>query len=163
VSRQFWAFLVVGLLVMAVAVVGMLYWTRGEHIELKGSILKVRLQEMDERSAVAVMDFRFVNPSDYVFVVRTLTVTLEDAKGNLIEGRVSSEPDAQRLFQFYPVLGQKFNDTFRARDKVAPRQSMDRMVAVRFEIPESAIAARKNLRITIEDVDGAVSEIAEKP
>ena len=162
-SRTFWAFLVVGLLVMAVAVVGMLYWTRGEHIELKGSILKVRVQEMDERSAVAVLDFRFVNPSDYVFVVRTVTVTLEDAKGNLIEGRVSSEPDAQRLFQFYPVLGQKFNDTFRARDKVASRQSMDRMVAVRFEIPESAIAARKNLRIRIEDVDGAVSEIAEKP
>ncbi len=162
-SRQFWVFLVVGLLVMAVAVVGMLYWTRGEHIELKGSILKVRIQEMDERSAVAVLDFRFVNPSDYVFVVRTVTVTIEDAKGNFIEGRVSSEPDAQRLFQFYPVLGQKFNDTFRARDKVASRQSMDRMVAVRFEIPESAIAARKNLRIVIEDVDGAVSEIAEKP
>ncbi len=153
----------VGLLVMAVVVVGILHWTRGEHIELKGSILKVRVQEMDERSAVAVLDFRFVNPSDYVFVVRTVTVTLEDAKGNLIEGRVSSEPDAQRLFQFYPTLGQKFNDTFRARDKVASRQSMDRMVAVRFEIPESAIAARKNLRIVIEDVDGAVSEIAEKP
>ena len=61
------------------------------------------------------------------------------------------------------MLGQKFNDTFRARDKVASRQSMDRMVAVRFEIPASAIAARKNLRIVIEDVDGAVSEIAEKP
>ena len=91
-SKQFWVFLVVGLLVMAVAVVGMLYWTRGEHIELKGSILKVRVQEMDERSAVAVLDFRFVNPSDYVFVVRTVTVTLEDGKGNFIEGRVSSSP-----------------------------------------------------------------------
>ena len=162
-SKQFWGFLVVGLLVMAVAVVAMLHWTRGEHIELKGAIQKVRLQEMDERSAVAVLDFRFVNPSDYLFVVRTVTVTLEDAKGNLIEGRVSSEPDAQRLFQFYPALGQKFNDTLRARDKIASRQSMDRMVAVRFEMPEAAIAARKNLRIRVEDVDGAVSEIPEKP
>jgi hypothetical protein len=65
------------------------------------------------------------------------------------------------LFQFYPVLGQKFNDTLRARDKIGARQSMDRMVAVRFELPESAVAARKNLRVRIEDVDGAVSEIAE--
>jgi hypothetical protein len=162
VSRDFWMCLVVGLLVMSVAVVGILYWTRGEHLELKGAIQKVRLQEMDERSAVAVVDFRFVNPSDHLFVVRTVTVTLEDARGNLVEGRVASEPDAQRLFQFYPVLGQKFNDTLRARDKVASRQAMDRMVAVRFELPESAVAARKNLRIRIEDVDGAVSEISER-
>ena len=162
-SKQFWQFLVVGLLVMAVVVVGILYWTRGEHLELKGSILKVRLQEMDEKSAVAIVDFRFVNPSDYLFVVRTVTVTLEDAKGNLVEGRVSSEPDAKRLFEFYPVLGQKFNDSLRARDKIASRQAMDRMVAVRFELPASALAVRKNLRIRIEDVDGAVSEISEKP
>lgn len=160
-SKQFWSFLVVGLAIMAVVVVGILYWTRGEHIELKGSIQKVRLQEMDERSSVAVLDFRFVNPSDHLFVVRTVTVTIEDAMGNLAEGRVSSEPDARRLFEFYPVLGQKFNETFKARDKVASRQAMDRMLAVRFEMPVSALAARKNLRIRIEDVDGAVSEIAE--
>jgi hypothetical protein len=162
-SRQFWAFLVVGLLAMSVVVVGILHWTRGAHLELKGAVLKVRLQEMDQRSAVAIVDFRFVNPSDQMFQVRTVTVTIEDARGNLAEGRVASELDAQRLFQFYPVLGQKFNDTLRARDKIAARQSMDRMVAVRFEMPDSAIAARKNLRLRIEDVDGAVSEIAEKP
>jgi hypothetical protein len=118
---------------------------------------------MDQRSAVAIVDFRFVNPSDQMFQVRTVTVTIEDARGNLADGRVASELDAQRLFQFYPVLGQKFNDTLRARDKIAARQSMDRMVAARFEMPDSAIAARKNLRIRIEDVDGVVSEIAEKP
>ncbi|MBI4876249.1 MAG: hypothetical protein HY822_16560 [Acidobacteria bacterium] len=162
-SKQFWIFLAAGLAVVALGVAGALYWTRGAHIELKGAIQKVRLQEMDERSAVAVIDFRFVNPSDHFFWVRTVTVTLEDARGNLLEGRVSSEPDAQRLFQFYPLLGQKFNDTLRARDKIASRQSLDRMVAVRFEVPESVLAARKNLRIVIEDVDGAVSEIAEKP
>jgi hypothetical protein len=162
-SRQFWAFLVVGLLAMSVVVVGILHWTRGAHLELKGAVLKVRLQEMDQRSAVAIVDFRFVNPSDQMFQVRTVTVTIEDARGNLAEGRVASELDAQRLFQFYPVLGQKFNDTLRARNKIAARQSMDRMVAVRFEMPDSAIAARKNLRLRIEDVDGAVSEIAEKP
>lgn len=161
-SREFWAFLVVGLLVMSVAVVGILFWTRDAHLELKGAVLKVRVQEMDQRSAVAIIDFRFVNPSDQMFQVRTVTVTLEDARGNPVEGKVASEVDAQRLFQFFPVLGQKFNDTLRARDKIAARQSMDRMVAARFEVPESAIAARKNLRVRIEDVDGAVSEIAEK-
>jgi hypothetical protein len=163
VSRQFWAWLVVGLLVMSVVVVGILHWTRGAHLELKGAVLKVRVQEMDERSAVAIVDFRFVNPSDQMFQVRTVTVTLEDARGNLAEGRVASELDAQRLFQFYPALGQKFNDTLRPRDKIAARQSMDRMVAARFEMPASAIAARKNLRLRIEDVDGVVSELAEKP
>jgi hypothetical protein len=162
VSKEFWTYLVVGLLVMAVVLAGILYWTRGAHVVLKGSIQKVRLQEMDERSAVAVVDFRFVNPSDHLFVVRTVAVTLEDAKGGTVEGKVASEVDARRIFQFYPVLGQKFNETLKPRDKVASRESMDRMVAVRFELPESAVAARKNLRITIEDVDGTVSEIAER-
>ncbi len=35
------------------------------------------------------------------------------------------------------------------------------MVVARFELPESALAARKNLRVRVVEVDGAVSELAE--
>lgn len=146
---------------MIVVVAGILYLTRGERLELKGGIQKVRLHEMADNSTIAVLDFRFVNPSTHMFVVRTIDVTLEDTSGRQIEGRVSSAVDAQRLFEFYPVLGQKFNDCLKPRDKIGAGQSMDRMVAARFELPESAVAARKNLRIRVEDLDGAVSELAE--
>jgi len=41
-------------------------------------------------------------------------------------------------------------------------QSLDRMLAVRFEVPEEAVEQRRTLRVRITDVDGAVSEIGEQ-
>jgi hypothetical protein len=78
------------------------------------------------------------------------------------EGMPISEGDAKRLFDYYPALGQKYNDTLTIRTKIAPKQSMDRMLASRFEMPEALLRQRKQLRIRIEEVDGAVSELYEK-
>ncbi|MBI1787789.1 MAG: hypothetical protein HYR60_09600 [Acidobacteria bacterium] len=150
-----------GLVAVAAAVGAVFYMQRGAHVELKGAILKVRTQAMDESSAVAIVDFRFVNPSNYPFVVREVQVWLEDKDGKRLEGMVVSESDARRLFQYYPLLGQKFNDSLRVRNKVAGRQSMDRMIAARFEIPDEKLQARRRLGVRIEDVDGPVSELVE--
>lgn len=150
-----------GLVAVAAAVGAVFYMQRGAHVELKGAILKVRTQAMDESSAVAIVDFRFVNPSNYPFVVREVQVWLEDKDGKRLEGMVVSESDARRLFQYYPLLGQKFNDSLLVRNKVAGRQSMDRMIAARFEIPDEKLQARRRLGVRIEDVDGPVSELVE--
>jgi hypothetical protein len=72
-----------------------------------------------------------------------------------------SEVDAARLFEYFPLLGQKYNDSLIARTRLEPHRTLDRMIAAKFEIPEAQLQARKGLRIRIEDVDGAVSEIAE--
>src|SRR5574337_1162437 len=89
----------VGLVVIAAAIGGVFYMQRGAHIELKGAILKTRTAPLDDHSSIAVVDFRFVNPSDYPFVVRTVTVTVKDPSGNSLEGMPVSEVDAKRLFQ----------------------------------------------------------------
>lgn len=149
--------------VAAALVAGILFWTRGARIELRGSIAKVRVQALDERSTVAVADFRFVNPSDHPFVVRSVELTLVDEEGKEHEGMVVAEPDARRIFQYYPLLGPKFNDSLTMRQRVASRQGMDRMIAARFELPAARVEARRNLRIRVEDVDGAVSVIEERP
>ena len=70
--------------------------------------------------------------------------------------------DATRLFEGLPLLGQKYNDTLVIRDKIPSQASMDRMVAARFEAPESKLESRKRFLIRIEDVDGPVSELSEK-
>src|SRR5881628_2982803 len=155
------AALVTGLLVVAVGVGGMLYMQRGAHIDLKGSILKVRTQAMDENSSVAVVDFRFVNPANYPFVVRQVDVSIVDNNGTTLEGAAVSEPDARRLFQYYPLLGQKYNDSLMMRDKIPARQSMDRMIAARFEVPQSTLEGRRKLTVRIADVDGPVAELQE--
>jgi len=153
--------LAIGLLVVAAGIGGMFYVQRGAHIELKGSILKARTQAMDDNSSVAVIDFRFVNPSNYPFWVKQVDVTIEDKDGKTLEGSLVSELDARRLFQYYPQLGQKFNDSLVMRDKIAGRQSLDRMIAARFEVPESALESRRKLVIRIVDVDGPEAELQE--
>lgn len=161
-NKSFWAFLLVGIAAASALVGVLLYWNRGAHIELKGSIQKVRTLASDESSAVVIADFRFVNPADYPFVVRKVDVFLEDADGQTLEGMVVSDIDAKRLFEYYPTLGQKYNPSLVMNAKIAPHASLDRMIAAQFKIAEEKAQARKSLRIRVEDVDGAVSEIVER-
>ena len=151
----------IGIVAVAVIVGAIFYMQRGAHVELKGQILKVRTAPLDEHSSVAVIDFRFDNPSYVKFVVRTVTVLLEEPNGNQIPGETVSEVDAQRLFAGLPLLGQKFNRTLVMQDTVQAHASEDRMVAARFEVPESTLESRKRLVVRIEDVDGPVTEISE--
>lgn len=161
-KKQFLIYMAIGVVLAAAAVAFIFYMQRGAHIELRGSVLKVRVLPADDKSVIDVIDFRFVNPADYPFVVRSVNASMEDYDGRVIEGSVVSEMDAARLFEYYPILGQKYNESLLIRTKIPARQSMDRMIAVRFEVSEKEMAARKLLKIRIEDVDGAVSEIVEQ-
>jgi hypothetical protein len=152
----------IGIVVIAVAVGSILYMQRGAHLTLPGKVLKVRTAPLDENSSIAVVDFRVTNPSDYNFMAKSVTVVLEDASGNQTDGQTSSEMDAQRLFAGLPLLGEKYNESLKERDKVPPHGTFDRMVAARFEVPESKLAARKRFVVRVEEVDGMISEFAEQ-
>lgn len=147
-------------LVVFVAVV--LYLNRGSRVVLEGSIQSVRVQSMDEKSAVAVIDFRFVNPSDLEFIVRGVTIWMEDSQGVRYEGMTVAEGEVDRLFEYFPLLRPKYNPVLKMRDGVRSGESMDRMVCARFEAPASVLETRRGLTIRVEDVDGLVSEIAEE-
>ena len=88
-------------------------------------------------------------------------MSIEDKDGKALEGQPVSELDARRLFEYYPQLGQKFNESLMMRDKIMGQQSMDRMIATRFEVPEATVESRKKLTIRIVDVDGPVAELRE--
>lgn len=152
----------VGLLVVAVAVAAIFYFQRGAHMELLGSVKKVRTLALDENSAAAIIDFRLQNPADYRWVVRQAGVTMTDSKGNELEGMMVSEMDARRLFEYFPALGQKYNDSLLPRAAIGPHATVDRMLAVRFEVPEKDVQQRKGLRVRIEDLGGPVSDVVEK-
>lgn len=152
----------IGIAVIAVAVGSVFYMQRGAHLTLPGKILKVRTAPLDDNSSVAVIDFRVTNPSDYNFMTKSVTIVLEDPSGNQTDGQTSSELDAQRLFAGLPILGEKFNETLKQRDKVAPHSTLDRMVAARFEVPESKLASRKRFLVRVEEVDGMISEFGEQ-
>lgn len=150
----------IGLAIMLVAGVGVLYQNRGSRLILQGSIQKVRTLAL-ENASVVVADFRITNPADYPFVVRKVDV-IATVDGQPVEGAVAADVDAKQLFDYYQTLGQKYNETLKVRDKLAPKQGGDWMVAARFELPEAKINARSRLVVRIEDVDGAVTEIPEQ-
>jgi hypothetical protein len=152
----------IGVAIIAIAVAAVLWMQRGAHVELKGSVLKVRTAALDDTSSIAIIDFRFANPSDVPFVVRKVDVTMEGKDGNTYTSDPVSETDAKTVFQYNPMLGQKYNDSLLMRDKIPARQAEDRMIAARFAMPVEKLEARKAFRIRIEDVDGPVSELVEK-
>lgn len=152
----------IGLVVIAAAVTGVVYMQRGAHIEVTGRILKVRTAPLDEHSSAAVVDFRFTNPADYPFEVNSVTVVLEDASGAQHDGATIAAGDTRQLMQGVPLLGQMYNRVLIARDRIQPHATEDRMVAARFEVPDSALEMRKRLILRISEIDGAMSEISEK-
>ena len=160
-TREILKYAGIGLLIVLVAVAVILFLNRGAHVELKGAVQKVRIQGMADKSCVVIVDFRFVNPSDYPFVVRDANLLLEDIDGNILKGMAVAAGDAAKLFDYYPLLGQQFNEVLVVRDRVEPKESLDRMIAARFEVPDSTADLRRRLIIRIEDVDGGVSEITE--
>jgi hypothetical protein len=155
--NRFAATFAIGIATVLVIIGAILYMQRGARVGLTGQVLKVRTAPLDDHSSVAVVDFRFANPSYVRFVVRTVSVILEQPNGNQVEGSVVSEMDAQRLFE-----GLKFNQTVIMQENIPAHSSEDRMVAARFEVPDSILESRKRLLLRIEDVDGPVTEISEK-
>jgi len=160
-SKNFLMAFGIGVVCIAIAAWWVVHMQRGAYIDLPGTVLKVRSAPLDEASAVAVIDFRVSNPADYPFVVRKVTVAMEDSAGAESEGTTISEVDARQVFQAIPLLGQKFNDTLLMRDSIPPHNSWDRMVAARFEVPEAKLEARKRLIVRVEEVDGKVFDLSE--
>jgi len=161
-SRQFLVTFGIGLVVVLIVVAGIMYRQRGAHVELKGSILKVHTLGLDDSSSLAAIDFRFANNSDYPFVVRTVEVTAIGPDGQSISSSTVPDVEAKRIFEYYPVLGTKYNPSLITSEKIPGRSTLDRMIMARFELPLVQLDARKNLKIRIEDVDGPVSELVEK-
>jgi len=162
VSKQFWTFLGIGLAVVAVGIFFTLFATKGSHLDLDGKILKVRVLSLNPNASIVVVDFRAKNPSDIGVLVKNVTMTLEPSTGEPVDGTPISKFDVENVFKYEKLLGTKYNDVLSIRDKIAPHETVDRMVGARFELSDSAIDSRKAIRLAIDDMDGAVAQIVEK-
>ncbi len=162
-SKNVLLFCGIGLAGLLVIVGIILYMQRGAHMEMPGQVLKVRTAQLEDGSSVAVADFRVSNTSDYPAVVRTVTVYFENQKGERVTGTTAADIDARRMMEGVPLLGQKYNRSLVTKDKIPGHATWDRMIAARFEAPEEQLRQRKNLIVSIEEIDGKVFDIAEKP
>jgi len=151
----------IGLACVAIAIGIILFIQRGAHLDLPGSVLKVRTAALSEDSTVAMIDFRVSNTSDYPAVVRTVRVYAEAKNEGRAEGVIISDVDTQRVFDGIPLLGQKYNRSLVLQDKIPGHATWDRMIGARFDIPEAQLQQRKRFIVSIEEIDGNIYEIAE--
>jgi hypothetical protein len=161
-NKQLLIFVGVGVAVIAIAIFFVFSSTKGSHLELKGEIIKVRTGALDEQNSAAVLDFRLENPSNIPFVVRDVSATLEKLDGTTTEALVVARADMKSLFQYNRFLGQQYNDTLTIKDKIAPHATVDRMVAVRFEVPDQQLESAKAIHLEIQDMDGALFDTTHK-
>ena len=157
-SKQFAIFFGIGVVVIAIAVALVLSSTKGSHLVLNGKVLKVRTGAPSDDDSIAVMDLRMENPSNLAFVVRQVEVTLEKKDGSVADGLVVSKGDLKQLFQYNRFLGDQYNDSLTIKDQIAPHATVDRMLAVRFEVKNQDLEAAKALHVSIQDMDGPLFE-----
>lgn len=160
-SKQFWVFFAIGLVAVGITVALTMEGTKGNHLELDGRILHVRLLSLNPHATIVVVDFRETNPSDVRFIVKNIDVTLDGVK-DAPAGEVISKYDLKTVFDNLKLVGPKFNDALSTGDAIEPHQTVDRMVGARFELGEQAVERRSAVRIRIEDLDRTVAELVEK-
>jgi hypothetical protein len=149
----------IGLLVIGAMISGGLFVTRGTRLELNGGIRKTRVAALSPTRSVVVLDFRATNPSDYPFIVKTVEVEITLASGKKEIGQFVPEVDAKTLFPALPALGDKLAVSIGTGEKIASKQTVERMAAASFSLPESDLIARKGIVLRLRDVDGPLSEL----
>ena len=153
-NKRLAIFLGIGLVIAGVAAALIFMKHVSSHLEVKGEILKIRADKIDEANCVAILDIRLENVSDVAFTVRTITVMLENAAGEKSEGETLSRKAIPELLSYNKFLGQLYNDTISATDTIKPREKMDRSLVVRFDVPLDTFNKAKQIRLTIEDPTG---------
>jgi hypothetical protein len=161
-SKQFWAFLAVGLAIVAAAVAMIWSGTKSAHLDVDGKILKVRSIPVGEDSELVVADFRVTNPSGVPLVIREVSMQLEQfGQKEPMNGVEVSRSDVDTMFQAHPLLGAKDNDVLAPPETIPPGKTLYRMAEASFPLSHAAMGSRKGVVVHIEDIDGAGFDIAE--
>ena len=148
----------------AVVVIGVLVWmgflnTKGNHLQPSGKIGRLRVQAAADNLSIVIADFSITNDSDRVMKVRSIEAVMEMPDGAMVAATQVPSPDLPKIFQAFPLLGEQFNPPLHPREKIPGHQSVDRMLALRIEAPETIVERRKRFVIRIEDITGPVVEL----
>jgi hypothetical protein len=151
----------IGLVVVGILILGTLVTTKSTHLSVVGKVMKVRPLSADEQNTIVVVDFRARNEAEIPFMSREAKVIITKADGSQVEGDTIAKSDMDRVFDYYKILGPKYNPVLIQRDRIKGREQMDRMVAATVALPEADVEKRKNLTVRLFDVDGQTFDIKE--
>jgi hypothetical protein len=153
----------IGFAVTAVAIPLLVWWalasTKGNHLAPVTKVGKVRIQKVDDNESIVVLDFSVDNGSDRKLVVQTVTARLDGRDGSSVDGSIVAARDLDIVFRNYPEMGERYNPPFKAWDEVKPHERLDRMVGIRFDVPDEKLAKRKDIDLALQDISGTVVDL----
>ncbi len=147
---------------LAGAVAWILHSHSGNYLEPTGRILQVRTVALDASSAGLIVDFEIKNPSRREMIVRFINVKLTEPDGSVPDNSMIAASDLPAMFRYHKELGPLNLTALRERDHISPGQAVQRLTAVRYELPEEQLKNRKNVQLTIEDITGPKLELSTK-
>jgi hypothetical protein len=135
---------------------------RGDRLAPHGSVLKERSIDLNAETGLLLLDIRIVNDSDVVMTVNKIGMAAMMPDGGQFTGHVLRKSDLIGTFNYFPLLGEKYNEVLGYDDEIPPRSKVDRMIAASFDAPLSVLDTRKNVTVRIEDRTGAAAEFTGK-
>ena len=160
VQMKFYQFALAGLTGAFVLAALFYFAAYDQAARIDGAIKEVRTLAMDQNASVAIVDFEGANTSDILFVVDDREIIVVDENGIPYEGSTISAFDLKQLFKFFTGLGEMKNEPLISSTKLAPGDTVQGVIAARFEISKDRIDARRELILRVTDVDGGVSEFS---
>ncbi len=153
-----------GAILAILAIAGYISFSqRGNRIVPTGRILHVRSVPVDPLSAALIVDFEIANTADVEMIIRFITLALHKHDGSLAEGSLIAASDLPVLFRYHrDELGAMGNPPMRERTRIASHQTLRGSTAVRYDLPDSDLKARRDVQLTLEDVTGAKLELTAK-
>ncbi len=153
----------VGFAITAVAI-PLLVWqalvaTKGNHLAPITKVGKVRIQKVDEKESIAILDFSVNNDSDRKLVVQSVEASLDGRDGSSVDGSIVAARDLDNVFRVYSIPGGQYNPPFKAWDEVKPHERIDRMIGIRFDVSDETIEKRKDIDLRLQDISGTVVDV----
>jgi hypothetical protein len=162
-SKQFILVLLASLIIIGGVVWLTFSSNQSSQLRLQGSILKVRTLALNPQATLVFADFRITNPTGTPFIVDKLEMELERPGQEIAQGGILTRKETDQVFEYQKLAGPKFNEPLIIQDRIQPGQTVDRMVAARFELTEAEAEARSVLRVRILEIDGRESTITDQP
>jgi hypothetical protein len=161
-SRTFAMSLGIGAVFIAVVAAFVVYGNRSSFLVPTGRILQVRTAPMTDDSSILLIDFEATNPSGREMRIRYITVAIHTPDGASPDNMAIAGTDLPMLFRAHPELGRLDHPYAHEREVIGPGQTVDQIIAVRYDLSESDLKKRKDLQLVVEDVTGPKLELTAK-
>lgn len=154
-SRQFIVMLLAAVVIIGVALYSTVSVNQNHLLTLTGAITDVRVRPLTPEASLVIVDFTVTNPSAVGFDLIQLELDKMDGdkatpSGLLSKGEIGRYLDYEKSPQPNPTLG--------IGEMIRGGQTVKRMIAARFELPEAGLAAA-TYRIRFHHIEKVDAEI----